>query len=81
MNFSEDIFQYKGMEIESLKISKLEKNINKADSLKYILVGHMSYGTDVILVKTYHSGTLVVESPVHVKYLAERVRELYGDNL
>lgn len=78
---SQEIFWYKGMEIESLKISKLDPKMNKPDSLKYVLTGHVKYGLEVVLVKSYYSGTLIVESPVHVRYLAKKVRELYGDTL
>jgi len=76
----EAFFKYKMFVFDSVRLVKKLLD-GKADCVKYMLIGSVGCEIEIELVKSYWSGKLVVNSPHHVKFMAERVKEIYGETL
>lgn len=76
-----ELFKYKNIIFDTISIMKKELPHGKQDGVKYLLVGEVFGLVHVDLVKSYWSGQLVVNSPHHVKWMADKVKEVYGEIL
>ncbi len=77
---NQELFTYNNLSFDLLRLSIRPLN-GKLDGVKYLLIGETFGQIEVELVKTYWSGTLVVYSPYHVQWMAEKVKEIYGEIL
>lgn len=76
-----ELFSYRHFTFDSIRLLKKKLPEGKPDGVKYIVIGEMHGWIEIALVKSYWSGKLIVNSPHHVKWMADRVKEVYGEIL